>query len=476
MEAKGGESESRSTAEHRQWHSREPIEPSKSKKEKWKIYACSMGFSDHRAAAYFHRRKIYWHSEWNERSREAYRKSPSSPLLYGLRDTLSHSCSKTKLNAKKLYIICSFAASPSFQPDSSFTVRLWFYFVYYVKRIELSSEWIFILFQIFFFSSSSVVVTKYEKFTFEQLPALACRVSSAVAAFFLTMHSTLLSRMAWRWWWWWGAEEGKESNKRRVERRNISDLANIRCMEEAKKKNEIELLLLKTSHFHFYNFNRKPDGGKKKKEQRNSCNFILNDVQMSDGILFLPSISSSPASFLLFRQSYSFFFCCSVFFFRVSIQHQVFNFKFRFSAKKKHWNEMISCVRCCCCYRSRTFNFSSPLLHSLQRWDRFFFFISWQVLRQKKLNNEAAVACPARRLPSWMCLRYSQPRRQTRDLEDLIWFSWFHYRWSTLDSGTGTHRIRSPCLWRLDETAENFKEVNKEAKWRSGRVKEGENL
>lgn len=92
---------------------------------------------------------------------------------------------------------------------------------------------------------------------------------------------------------------------------------------------------------------------------------------------------------------------------------------------------MISCVRCCCCYRSRTFNFSSPLLHSLQRWDRFFFFISWQVLRQKKLNNEAAVACPARRLPSWMCVRYSQPRRQTRDLEDLIWFSWFHYRWST---------------------------------------------
>lgn len=163
-------------------------------------------------------------NEKRARGGKLYRKSPSSPLLYGLRDTLSHSCSKTKLNAKKLYIICSFSCLSfslcalhirffsllCFTPTDFVCSEKKFDFVYYVKRgaVCCSWEWKFPCMSSEF-SLRSLVRLQFFDDTLNFALNHAMTTDDDDECSFVVQH------------------RAKESNKRRQRNKNISDLANI---------------------------------------------------------------------------------------------------------------------------------------------------------------------------------------------------------------------------------------------------------
>lgn len=298
------------------------------------------------AAAYFHRRKIYWQSEWNERSSFAGLKenhllfasfSPLSPSLLWPKRYLISLMFENKIKCKKIiyYLQSSRCCTPlcaSFFLNSvpiciprqfSFTparlLLLQFYFVYYVKHRRALLRMKF-LFHIFFVVIALVCLCSRYCNTVKKRNSHSsepCCMSDRCCSFFFWRctqlcslpsspldHGMTTKTMMMMTAVLWCKERKRNQTKEGQHKRfgQYSPLLLPSCMHTGwrkKRRNEIELFALekhKTSHFHFYN-SPQPDRteGEKEKEQQNSCNFILNDAQMSDGILFLPSISSAPS-------------------------------------------------------------------------------------------------------------------------------------------------------------------------------------
>lgn len=212
--------------------------------------------------------------------------------------------------------------------------------------------------------------------------------------------------------------------------------------------------------------------------------------------LFAPSAPRPPRATLqtLFILSWAvvscFFF--SSFLFSCELEHQVFNFKFRFfSSTKKHnnssRNEMISCVRCCCfCSRGSRLpveNFQFFIFPS-----SLFLLGCWWCDRNRfvKTTSNNTQSCSREKsshilgtssklfgccccqplsdcwaaLSVWREPSQANSRDSSRPAEDLIWFPWFHYRWSTAQH----HRTEFMADARDAIHTANFKEVNEEAK------------